>query len=249
MSRVTREFRRAGSIARMGVVVCVLFTSLCGFAQSAPPKPDAKPADAKAADAKKPDTSKAAPKSNSKGSKLSKEEAEAAAKVLSDPNSQPEYTVGVGDTMTINVWKEPEVSGPVQIRGDCRITLPLVKELEVCGMTPTQIQDLLVEKLGKFIAAPDVTVVLMGINSRKIFFVGNFKRQGGMILNGPMTIAQALSDAGGVGEFANGKKVTIRRPQKDGTQKEFIFNYNDFLKGKKTTENILLEPGDTIIVK
>src|SRR5207253_1333123 len=84
---------------------------------------------------------------------------------LDDPNLQPEYKVGVGDSMMINVWKEPEVSTGVTVRGDCRITLNLIKDVEVCNMTPTQVQDLLVDKLGKFIAAPDVTVTLTGLSS------------------------------------------------------------------------------------
>ena len=148
------------------------------------------------------------------------------------------------------MWKEPEVSTGATVRGDCRITLNLIKDVEVCGMTPTQIQNLLTDKLSKFIAAPDVTVVLMGLQSRKVYFIGQgVKRQGGMVLNGPMTIAQALSDAGGLTEFANGKKVQIQRRDENGNTTIFNFNYNEYLKGKNPKGNILLQPGDTIIAR
>jgi protein involved in polysaccharide export with SLBB domain len=69
-----------------------------------------------------------------------------------------------------------------------------------------------------------------------------------MVLNGDITIAQALNDAGGLAEFANDKKVVIRRPNK-GSFETFTFNYRNYLRGKSTEGNILLQPGDTIIVK
>lgn len=207
------------------------------------PKPDPKPADAKV-------DAKANPKDTPASAKTDPK-AKPGAPAMGEPadlNAQPEYKVGVGDTLSINVWKEPEVSGGVYIRGDCRITLPLIKEVEICGLTPTEVQDVLTERLSKFIAAPDVTVTLTGLNSRKVYFIGNVKRPGGMVLNGPITIAQALNDAGGLSEFANDKKVTIMR-MKDGKQVPYIFNYRAYLHGKTNEGNILLEPGDTIIVK
>src|SRR5580704_9181873 len=110
-----------------------------------------------------------------------------------DPNKQPEYRGGVGDQLLITVWKEPEVSGGVTIRGDCRITIQLIKDLEVCNFTPTEIQDLVADRLSNFyqITVADVTVVLQSISSRKVYFLGSVKRPGGMVLNGPITIAQA----------------------------------------------------------
>jgi len=167
-----------------------------------------------------------------------------------DPNKQPEYRVGVGDQLQITVWKEPEVSGEVQIRGDCRITIQLIKDLEVCNFTPTEIQDLVADRLSTFyqITVADVTVVLRSLSSRKVYFLGNVKRPGGMVLNGPVTIAQALNDAGGLADFANDKKVVIMR-MKDGKLVRYIFNYRNYIHGKSTEGNILLEPGDQIIVK
>ena len=163
-------------------------------------------------------------------------------------NDQPEFIIGPGDGLMINVWKETEVSAGVVVRGDCRITLNLIKDVEVCGMTPTQIQNLLTDKLSAFIAAPDVTVTLSGLQSRKIYFIGQVRRPGAMVLNGPMTIAQALSDAGGLADYANDKKVIIQR-EENGKQVYRTFNYRDYLKGKNPKGNILLQPGDTIIVR
>ncbi len=222
---------------------CLL--ALPALGQTPPMPPDAKASDAKASDAKKPDAKDAPPPASKRSSRDPKSKNPPLPTKIDDLNAQPEYKVGVGDVLGINVWREPEVSGSVQIRGDCRITLNLIKDVEVCNMTPTQIQDLLVEKLGKFIAAPDVTVTYIGVNSRKVWMIGNVKRSGPISLNGPLTIADALSDAGGVAEFANDKSIKILHL--DGTTT--IFNYRNFLKGTSNEGNVLLQPGDRVIVK
>jgi polysaccharide export outer membrane protein len=164
------------------------------------------------------------------------------------PRALAEIRVGPGDVMRIDVYKEPEPSGDVIIRGDCRITLPLIKDVEVCGLTPTEISALLTEKLSKFIASPDVTVVMKQINSRKVYITGQVRRPGVLMLLTPMTLAQALTEAGGVSEYGNAKKVMVLRPKPNGETERFQFNYKDYLKGKQVPGNIELQPGDTIIV-
>ena len=191
-------------MSRWIVLSCLVVLPLLG--QQSPPAP--KPVDTKppAADAAAPAEAKpAAAKPDSKKAPSKGKNSPSLPTEIGDLNAQPEYKVGVGDGLFISVWKEPEVTGEVQVRGDCRITMNLVKDLEVCGLTPTQIQDLVTEKLSKFIAAPDVTVTYRSNVSRKIFMIGQVRRPGGMVLNGPLTIADALSDAGGLSDYANEK--------------------------------------------
>ena len=272
--RMTRESGGGLRLTRWGSpgiglawLVLVVWIAVGGaFAQTPPPATPQQPA-APASDAKPKSESKPATEATAKpDEKLNPPKDDASAKpdsnkpagkspafsteVPKDLNDQPEYIIGPGDSLMINVWKEQEVSANVSVRGDCRITLNLIKDVEVCSMTPTQISSLLTDRLSKFIAAPDVTVTLMGLQSRKIYFIGQgVKRQGGMVLNGPLTIAQALSDAGGLSDYANGKKVVIQRRDQDGNVQPFIFNYNDYLKGKNPKGNIMLQPGDTVICR
>lgn len=172
----------------------------------------------------------------------------AAAQAPSDkPAVPPEFRVGPGDVLRIDVWKEPEVSGDVQVRPDGRISLPLIKDLEVTGMTPMEMQRVLGERLGKFIANPDVTVVVRQINSKKVYLMGQVRRVGPLPLLSPLTVAQALSEAGGPTEYANTKKIFVLRNQ-DGKQTRYNFNFKNFLKGEGQQDNILLQPGDTIVV-
>lgn len=169
------------------------------------------------------------------------------------PGDQPkvhaEFRLGAGDTIRVDVWKEPDVSAAqVAIRPDCRITLPLIKDVEVCGMTAAQVQTILTEKLAKFISAPDVTVVVLGIQSRKIYFVGNVRRPGPMPLLQPMTLAQAMAEQGGPSELSSMKNVILQRDE-NGKPVQYKFNYKNYLKGEKGIGEMVLLPGDIINVK
>ena len=165
------------------------------------------------------------------------------------PGVPAEFRLGAGDTIRVDVWKEPDVSAAqVAIRPDCRITLPLIKDVEVCGMTAAQVQATLTEKLAKFISAPDVTVVVLSIQSRKIYFVGNVRRPGPMPLLQPMTLAQALSEQGGPSEMSSMKNVILQR-EENGKSVQYKFNYRNYLKGEKGIGDMVLLPGDIINVK
>jgi len=160
-----------------------------------------------------------------------------------------EFRLGAGDTIRVDVWKEPDVSAAqAVIRPDCRITLPLIKDVEVCGMTAAQVQAALTEKLAKFISAPDVTVVVLGIQSRKVYFVGNVRRPGPMPLLQPLTLAQALSEQGGPSEVSSMKNVILQR-EENGKSVQYKFNYKNYLKGEKGIGEMVLQPGDIINVK
>lgn len=166
---------------------------------------------------------------------------------LGRPDVLSQFRVGPGDILHVNVWKEPEVSGDVTVRPDGFISLPLIKDLRVDGLTPPEIKKAVTEKLKRVLADPNVTVVLKQINSKKIYVVGQVRKVGAMIMFAPMTVVQALSEAGGPNEYANTKAILVLRNQ-NGKQERFKFNYKDFVKGRDPAQNISLQPGDTVIV-
>ncbi len=161
--------------------------------------------------------------------------------------SDPDYVIGPEDTLNISVWKEPEVSAAVPVRPDGKISLPLVNDIQAAGLTPMQLGKEISAKLEKFITQPQVTVVVTGVNSRRIYLVGQVGRPGSFALLPDMTVLQALSAAGGLGEFANSKKVYILR-NVGGKPTRIPFNYKDVLQGLSPEQNIELKPGDTIVV-
>jgi polysaccharide export outer membrane protein len=158
-----------------------------------------------------------------------------------------EYSVGPGDVLVISVWKEPDVTSTVVVRTDGKISLPLVRDLYVDGMTPVAITKLVVEKLTPLINDPIVTVTVNEIHSKVIYVIGEVGRPGPYPVTRPMTVLQILTQAGGLSEFAKKKSVYVLR-ENNGRQEKLPFNYADVVNGKNMQQNILLKPGDTVVV-
>lgn len=166
------------------------------------------------------------------------------------PSTEPDgYRIGPGDVLQIVVWKEPEASVPnVVVRADGKITVPLVKEIEVGGMTPTEVEKMLTAKLEqKYIRGADVTVIPKEINSMKVYLVGQVKKEGPVSIQSSMTVLQALNAAGGLTDFAKRKKIYVLRND-NGKQIRLPFDYEAVLRGERTELNVLLKPEDTIVV-
>src|SRR5262249_16885358 len=113
--------------------------------------------------------------------------------------------------------------------------------------TPMQLERLIAEKLQKFITDPQVSVIIKEINSRRIFILGEVNRSGAFTLLPNMTILQALSGAGGFTQFASMKGIYLLRLE-NGHEVKYPFNYKEVINGQNPNQNILLKPGDTIVV-
>jgi polysaccharide export outer membrane protein len=155
--------------------------------------------------------------------------------------------IGPEDVLNVNVWKEAEMSGTVPVRPDGKISLPLLNDVQAAGLTPTQLAAQVAEKLKKYLEQPRVTVVVTQVNSRRYFVLGEVNRAGAFPLVPNMTVLQALSSAGGFTQFANSKNIYVLRVE-NGKQNKLPFNYRDVVKGRNAEQNILLKPGDTIVV-
>lgn len=158
-----------------------------------------------------------------------------------------EYVIGESDALNINVWKEPDVSQGVVVRPDGKISLPLIGEVLVSGLTPVQAQVLLASKFQSYLTNPQVTVTVTDIRSRVVFLTGEVGKPGTYPLLAPTTVLQLIAHAGGLGQFANKKGIYILRTT-EGKQERFSFNYKQVIKGEKVEQNILLRPGDTVVV-
>jgi len=169
--------------------------------------------------------------------------AEGKAAATADPN----YVIGPQDVLDIDVWKEAELTRPVPVRPDGKISLPLLNDVQAAGLTPTQLSEEITTELKKFITDPQVTVIVTEINSQRVYILGEMTRPGAYPLLPGMTVLQALSSAGGFTPFANMKKIYVLRNE-SGKQEKFPFNYKDVVKGKNASENIVLKAGDQIVV-
>jgi polysaccharide export outer membrane protein len=162
------------------------------------------------------------------------------------PEVPAEYVIGADDTLHISVWKEPDLSATLPVRPDGKISLPLLNDVPAAGLTPMQLAASITEKLKKYIADPRVTVVVTAVNSRRIFVTGEVVHSGAIPLLPNMTVLQALSSAGFT-QFANVKGIYLLRTE-NGRQVKLPFNYKEVVKGNHPEQNIMLKPGDTVVV-
>jgi len=165
-----------------------------------------------------------------------------------DRTMHDEYRIGEGDVIQISVWGEPTASGGGVVRPDGMISMPLIKDIRVSGMTPAEVEKVITELLSKQIKGADVTVMVNQINSKKIFVVGGgVKKEGPISFTYRMTIMQALSEAGGLSDYAKRKKIYVLRNE-NGRQFKLPFNYDAVLNGEHMELNIPLQAGDTLVV-
>ncbi|MEO6212652.1 MAG: polysaccharide biosynthesis/export family protein [Vicinamibacterales bacterium] len=158
-----------------------------------------------------------------------------------------DYVIGPDDVLTVVFWREKDMSSDVTVRPDGKISLPLLNDVQAAGLTPDQLRVQLTDVAAKFFEQPTVTIVVKEINSRKVFITGNLGKPGVYSLSGPTTVLQMLATAGGLLEYAKSKDIRIMRTE-NGKPVSFKFNYKEVSQGKKLQQNILLKPGDTVIV-
>jgi polysaccharide export outer membrane protein len=165
-----------------------------------------------------------------------------------DPGKPPEqfYVIGAGDTLNINVWKEPTLSGTVKVRPDGYITLPLINEVQVAGQTTANLRNTLEDKYKEFTTDPFVTVRVEAIASSEVFLVGQVTKAGAFPLSGNETLLQLLTRAGGLGIFADRSNIRVVRREASRVT-EYTVDYDAIIKGD-LKQDVLLRPGDRVIV-
>jgi len=157
------------------------------------------------------------------------------------------FVIGNDDVLAINVWKEPDISRSIPVRSDGKISLPLVGEVQAAGLTPLALEKDIASKLKSYIAEPEVTVMVQQVNSQKFNILGQVAKPGTYVIANSPTVLDAIALAGGFRDFAKRKSIYVLRHGATG-ETRIPFNYKDVSQGKNMSQNIKLQPGDTIIV-
>jgi polysaccharide export outer membrane protein len=173
----------------------------------------------------------------------------AAAQQMPASHSLPTgYVIGVEDILTVVFLREKDLSAEVVVRPDGKISLPLLNDLHAAGLTPEQLSDVVEQTARKYIRDAEATVIVKDIRSRKVFVIGEVAKPGGFQLANEMTVLQLIAQAGGFLEYANKGDVIVVRNE-NGREQRLKFNYNEVVKGKNTEQNMMLRPGDTVLVR
>jgi polysaccharide export outer membrane protein len=155
-----------------------------------------------------------------------------------------EYVIGPADVLQILVWKEPDLSRDVTVRFDGVVTVPLLGDLVAVGQSPSQLAATLERGYQRFVEAPRVTVGVNRATSARFYVLGQVQKSGEFPLDGPTSVLQALALAGGFKDFAKTESIVIVR--KD--QSMVAVNYKRIADGKDVSQNVVLLPGDTVLV-
>jgi polysaccharide export outer membrane protein len=161
-----------------------------------------------------------------------------------------QYLIGPGDSLSIFVWRNPDISGSFLVRPDGKVTTSLVEDLEVSGKTPTMLAREIEEQLGKYINNPRVTVSVTRFNgpfSEQVRVIGEATNPSAINYTEKMTLLDLMISVGGLTEFASGNNAKLVR-MISGVQKTYELRIDDLIKDGAIEENIDMLPGDIIII-
>ncbi len=170
-----------------------------------------------------------------------------------DPST---YRIGPEDTLAIAVWQNEDLTRTVPVRPDGKISLPLVNDVQVAGLTAMEVRELLKERLAEYAPGAEISVIVAEVNSFKVSVMGKVQRPDRYLLKGPTTVLDVLALAGGFQDFANEEKVVVLRPepffvqgrQAGQTFRRLYLNYKKVIAAGGETENFALQPGDIVVV-
>ena len=163
-----------------------------------------------------------------------------------------EYVIGPLDELTVFVWRNPELGANVQVRPDGRITTPLITDMPAVGKTPSMLSEDIKLQLSQYIQDPLVSVIVnkfAGTFSQQVRVIGATEKPASLPYRANLTLLDAMIAVGGLSEFAAGNRAKLIRFDKStGTQKEFALRLGDLLKKGESKANVMLMPGDVIII-
>ena len=164
------------------------------------------------------------------------------------PMGREEYVIGVDDRLQIRVWDNESLNVTVPVRSDGKISVPLLDDVQAEGLTPIELKEVLTREYAEYVTAPDVTVIVTEVNSRFVSLMGGVSRSARLPVTKDLRVLEAIAAVGGFSTFAKTSDVRIVRRAADGTEQEYRFDYDDYIRGNAAGTNIVLQAGDTIIV-
>ncbi|HYV18489.1 MAG TPA: polysaccharide biosynthesis/export family protein [Verrucomicrobiae bacterium] len=164
------------------------------------------------------------------------------------PPEDSEYRIGVEDILAISVWRDPDLTREVPVRPDGRISLPLIQDIDAAGKTPKELALDIQRRLKEFLSNPSVTVIVREVNSLKAYYLGEVLKPGPILLRSPVRLLQGISLVGGLTPYGGRGSIVLYRKTATG-EKVIELSYREIVGGRKPEDNLMLEPGDTVVVR
>ncbi|HEV8441353.1 MAG TPA: polysaccharide biosynthesis/export family protein [Methylomirabilota bacterium] len=162
-------------------------------------------------------------------------------------DARTDYQIGPEDVLDIAVWNNTSLSRTTPVRPDGKISLPLLNDVQAAGLTPMQLREVITKKLTEYMPNPEVSVIVREVNHFKVSVLGEVKKPGRYDLKGQTTVLDAIALAGGLNDFAARSRITILRNNGSSTSRIPV-NYNKIFSAGSEQENLVLQPGDIVLV-
>ncbi len=158
------------------------------------------------------------------------------------------YVIGAADRLSIDVWQNDKLRlVDVPVRPDGKITMPLLDDVQAAGLTTDELKQVLTQELSEFIQNPTVTVVVLAPVSKRAFVLGEVRNSGPISLGAEMRVLDAITVTGGFTPYAQKSRIRVLR-YVDGQELEYRFDYDSYVSGDAPGTNLVLQPGDTVLV-
>jgi polysaccharide export outer membrane protein len=164
----------------------------------------------------------------------------------------PDYVIGPGDTLRVDVYRQPELSASLPVRPDGRMSLPLVPDIEVAGKTPTELAKDVEQRLRAYVREPTVSVMVTaftGMPGRQVRIIGEAAQPLTIPYVEGMTVLDVVIRAGGLTRYASGNRAEIvRRENPDAPPQSIRVRLNDLIRDGDISQDVQMRPGDTLII-
>ena len=163
--------------------------------------------------------------------------------------SEQAYVIGPMDSLSITVWRNPELSTTSQVRPDGRISTPLVEEMTAAGRTPAELAREIEKALGKFIRDPVVTVIvtsIQGTYAQQVRVIGEAAKPQSIPFRQGMSLLDVMIQVGGLTDYADGNHAVLIRGAEAG--KQYSVRLKDLIKRGDISANVEVRPGDVLII-
>ncbi|MCB0321964.1 MAG: polysaccharide export protein [Bdellovibrionales bacterium] len=164
------------------------------------------------------------------------------------PVAKADYSLQVGDKLDIKFYFHPDLNETVRVRPDGKISLQLISETRVVGLSPEQLKNALIRKYAPKIKRPEIAVIVRTFATEKVFVGGEVSRPGVVTLAGPINVLQAIASVGGLKDSAYLDEVLIIRNSSSGRPELIFLDMEDVFEGSESRDNIMLAPLDVVYV-
>ncbi len=158
------------------------------------------------------------------------------------------YKIGMGDEVEVKFFFAPELNDKMQVRPDGKISIMFAQDVQAAGQTPEELAAAIKKALVGHVKQLDLVVIVRNFGSQRVFIGGEVFKPGPVQIPAPESMLQVLTEAGWITPFAGPERILLVRRGSDRKESIYPVDVNKLLTGEDMTQNVIVQPGDFILV-